>query len=663
MSISPTLQPTGVGVVPERRACPRRSVVDRRLITVNLDNRDAGLMVDLSEAGMAVQALARIKQGATTFLQFELPNTATRIEATGTVAWVDTTSGRAGIRFQKLDEAAAASLKAWLGSEPLSKATTSATVSTAVPFLLGPESKVSAIAGLQREITTRGLDPDAALALIVDRARGLTRASGAAIAVGDSKLMTCRASSGSAPPVGAALQPDSGLSGECVRTGMTVRCEDTELDPRVDREACRALKLRSAVIVPLFARGNISGLVEIFYSSPRGFEGRDVLTLRRTADLISATLTAPVSQPAVATTSLTNTTALHQPPNPEPVVAVPARRMSPPPPQVASEAEKVVCDVCGHVNPNAIKDCEKCDVPLPGALPQEQDWMQAARRIHRAEGQPVEAEATLLQSQETPERQRLLLRLMPPARLMLLMIVLFLAVSVLGWHKFKTHRASAAAPVNTTSAAEVPGVTSAAAPATASEISFQEADLRSSRVPGRQKIASVTGLKEHPPLTPAKDVVTITPASSKKAAPPSSAALAISSSRVPPQGVVPPQLVATTAAPVVSTIVSAPATIPKLSPGTTVAAKVSPSRLLSRVEPVYPKLAMASHVQGAVVLKASVLRNGRLGQIQVVSGNDLLVGAALHAVQQWRYKPMELDGKPVESETSIKVNFSLGTAR
>ena len=46
--------------------------MDRRLITVNLDDRDAGLMVDIGESGLAVQALARIKQGATTALQFEL---------------------------------------------------------------------------------------------------------------------------------------------------------------------------------------------------------------------------------------------------------------------------------------------------------------------------------------------------------------------------------------------------------------------------------------------------------------------------------------------------------------------------------------------------------------------------------------------------------------
>ena len=631
MSISPTLRGTGNGVVPERRACQRRSVIDRRLVTVNLDDKDTSLMVDISEAGIAVQALARINQGASTSLQFELPNTATRIEALGTVAWVDPMSGRAGIRFQKLDEAAATCLLEWLGSTGERRPTARAAIPAAVPSLLGPDSKVAAIAALQREITIRSLDTEAALALIVERARGLTRADGAAVAIGDSKLMTCRASSGSAPPIGAALLPESGLSGECVRTGMTVRCEDTELDPRVDREACRCLQLGSAVVVPLFTRGNISGVVEIFYASPRGFEGRDVLTLRRIADLISATVCAPVPRqpdtPARACTAV----AAHPPRNLEPVHVIAPARVISPTTRVTSGAQKVVCDVCGHENPIAIRDCEKCDVPLPGRTQQEQ--AQAAAEDFLPERQGLQAEVTSPWLAQIQPRRRIVLRLTARARVYLLIAALLLARTGWGWQRLKARRVSAAPPVNTTSAAEVPMLPSATAPTSASEISFELADLRSSRLPDGQKKAAVIGKKE--PLTLAKNVVATAPA--------------------PP--------LATTSTPVVATILSTPAVAPNLSAAIPSAATVSPARLLSHVEPVYPKQALASHLQGAVVLKASILGNGRLGMIQVVSGNDLLVGAAVHAVEQWRYKPMELDGKPVESETTIKMSFSLAPAR
>ena len=439
MSISPTLRATGTVPAVERRAFPRRSVMDRRLVTVNLNNKDAGLMVDLSEGGMAVQALARIKPGATTMLQFELPDTATRIETSGTVAWVDPTSGRAGIRFQNLPEASLASLKEWMSLKASQdQAATSATVAVVAPGMLGPESKVAEIAALQREITSRGLEREAALALIVERARGLTRADGAAIVLGDSKWMICRASTGSAPPVGADLRPEAGLSGECVRTGVTVRCEDTELDPRVDREACRSINLRSAVIVPLFARGNVSGLVEVFYTSARAFDGRDVLTLRRMADLISATVSNPASrelkppQTRVAGTPET-------PPNPAPVRAAPAAPMIPPAPWTMSPPAKVVCDVCGHENAPLASDCQKCDVPLPRHGSTESVGPSTSSDTQTYQGKPW-----------------ITLRLNASPRLLILIALLVLLASVWGWQEYKSRQASAAPPVTTTSAVEPP---------------------------------------------------------------------------------------------------------------------------------------------------------------------------------------------------------------
>jgi TonB family protein len=577
--------------------------MDRRLVTVNLDNKDAGLMVDISAAGMAVQALAHMQQGATTSLQFELPDTATRIEASGTVAWVDTTSGRAGICFQTLPDVSAACLKRWLGggqASPQPRAA-SARPAPATSTLLGPESKVAEIAALQREIASKGLERDAALALIVERARGLTRADGAAIVLGDSRWMTCRASSGSAPPVAAELQPQSGLSGECVRTGVTVRCEDTELDPRVDRQVCRSINLRSAVIVPLFARGNISGLVEVFYASPRAFDGRDVLTLQRMADLISATLCGPVSREPKPPAPVANTAA----PNPPPVRAAAAGPIIPPAPRVRSKPGKVVCEVCGHENPPASIACEKCDVPLPRASPEP-----AERGIAVAVG------STLLDAQTDAQTQRITVRLPVSARLLILIVLLLLLVSVWGWQEYKSRRAGATPPVNTTSAVELPApvTASAAAPATIFDPVIPPMNLPSSSVPVALQTSVAPGLENRPPLTPARNATSN-----------SATSLAASTGNGP--------------------------------------VTISPSHLIRKVEPVYPRLAQTSRVQGAVVLRATILRSGRLGAISVVSGDELLVGAAVHAVEQWRYKPMEVDGKPVDTDTTITVDFSRGKAR
>jgi TonB family protein len=617
MSISPTLR--GTAPAPERRAAPRRNVMDRRLVTVNLDNKDAGLMVDISEAGMAVQALARIKQGAATSMQFELPDTVTRIEATGTVAWVDTTSGRAGIRFENLPEASATLLKEWLDRRAVQdRPTTPAPVAGAPSTVLGPQSKVAEIAALQREIASKGLDRDAALALMVARARSLTRADGVAIVVGDSTGMTCRASSGSAPPVGADLRPESGLSGECVRTGVTVRCEDTELDPRVDREACRSINLRSAVIVPLFGRGNISGLVEVFYALPRAFDGRDVLTLRRMADLISATICGPVSrEPKPPPVQVANAAAPDPPPNPAPVRVAPPGRMIPPAPRVASRPDKVVCDVCGHENPQATTDCEKCDVPLPGLEP--------AGRTGA-----VTLGSTLLHPQTDEQTRRITVRLPVHPRMLILIALLLLLVSIWGWQEFKSRRASAARQANTTSAIELPApeVVSAAAPGSVPEALTPPANLQSPSVPLSLKTGGVTVSKSRAPLTPSTELFSRT-----------TTTLAGSAGKPSPGVLAPGQSTAETQG------------------------RVSPSRLIRKVEPVYPESAVASRLQGPVVLRATILRTGRLGKIKVVSGDEMLAGAAVQAVQQWRYQPMELDGKSVETETTITVKFSLPDAR
>ena len=81
--------------------------------------------------------------------------------------------------------------------------------------------------------------------------------------------------------------------------------------------------------------------------------------------------------------------------------------------------------------------------------------------------------------------------------------------------------------------------------------------------------------------------------------------------------------------------------------------------LIYRVQPAYPPLARAARIQGAVQLRAIISRTGTIENLQVISGHPMLVGAALDAVRQWRYRPYLLNGDPVEVETQVTVNFSL----
>jgi protein TonB len=81
--------------------------------------------------------------------------------------------------------------------------------------------------------------------------------------------------------------------------------------------------------------------------------------------------------------------------------------------------------------------------------------------------------------------------------------------------------------------------------------------------------------------------------------------------------------------------------------------------LIYRVQPQYPALARQARVQGIVVLRAMISREGKIENLQVISGHPLLVQSAMDAVRQWRYRPYFLNNEPVGVETQVTVNFTL----
>ena len=81
--------------------------------------------------------------------------------------------------------------------------------------------------------------------------------------------------------------------------------------------------------------------------------------------------------------------------------------------------------------------------------------------------------------------------------------------------------------------------------------------------------------------------------------------------------------------------------------------------LIYRPQPIYPALAKSARVQGQVLLRAIISREGTIQNLQVISGHPMLVKAAIDAVRQWRYRPYLLNNEPVEVETQVTVNFVL----
>jgi periplasmic protein TonB len=84
---------------------------------------------------------------------------------------------------------------------------------------------------------------------------------------------------------------------------------------------------------------------------------------------------------------------------------------------------------------------------------------------------------------------------------------------------------------------------------------------------------------------------------------------------------------------------------------------ISEGQLLTKVEPVYPRIAIITGAKGDVRLHAIIAKDGTIQSLIVVSGPPLLVPAARDAVSQWRYRPYLLNGQPVEVETFITVSF------
>jgi TonB family protein len=91
----------------------------------------------------------------------------------------------------------------------------------------------------------------------------------------------------------------------------------------------------------------------------------------------------------------------------------------------------------------------------------------------------------------------------------------------------------------------------------------------------------------------------------------------------------------------------------------TVVSSVQESRLILKVDPVYPRLAIATHTSGTVTLEAIIDEEGNVTNLTVISGHLLLVEAARAAVLQWKYSPTILNGEAVQVRALVKITFRI----
>jgi periplasmic protein TonB len=81
--------------------------------------------------------------------------------------------------------------------------------------------------------------------------------------------------------------------------------------------------------------------------------------------------------------------------------------------------------------------------------------------------------------------------------------------------------------------------------------------------------------------------------------------------------------------------------------------------IIKLVKPVYPPEAIKARIEGVVVLEATVTERGDVADIKVISGPPTLIPAAIKAVEEWKYEPTLINGRPVSVILTAKVSFSL----
>ena len=430
------------------------------------------------------------------------------------------------------------------------------------------EAIFSALRGLIAAVPHQ---PNIILGEIARAAQSITCSSGAAIAMRRDGIVICLSRSGeTAPTLGTRLDIDSGISGECLRLGRIVRCDDTSKDGRADLEVCRWLGLRSIAAVPLRERGETVGILEAFSTQPNAFDEEHIDSLRRLAELAESAATEWAAEDA---------------------------------------------DIRGGELPT-----QPVATAILSIAPSSENSLEGERgRRYRGAG--------------------------------IALVVLFL-LSVVGWRAWRNSAsgmvggqqlapARITQPIANTEAASVVSEPAPVwKPPSPAHLSNPGNKILAFRI--AQPVADTEVTHSAPRYRNAlagRDhaFMPAALATADVAAVPKIASSAASNDDL-------------------GRLLSASATLPALMP---VSRGISGGNLVRKVQPLYPPQALLLRLAGSVVLQATIAENGTVRDLKVMSGRPVLARAAVEAVSHWRYRPFMLNGKPIQKQEEISINFTL----
>lgn len=127
--------------------------------------------------------------------------------------------------------------------------------------------------------------------LVVNEMQTLTPATGVVLELVSGDYMVYRAATGTVQEyIGLKLPIKNSISGLCVESHEILQSEDTEVDSRVNIEACRRVKARSLVVAPLFHEGQAVGVLKILSEKPRAFNDSHIKILQLMAGFLGSAL-------------------------------------------------------------------------------------------------------------------------------------------------------------------------------------------------------------------------------------------------------------------------------------------------------------------------------------------------------------------------------------
>lgn len=154
-----------------------------------------------------------------------------------------------------------------------------------------PEEALRAIIAVQQEIVETDLSLEGVMNVVAHAARRLTGSDAAVIELHEGDDMVYRAASGAASEfIGLRLRSDQSLSGLCVSLDQALRCDDSESDARVDREACRQVGARSLLVTPLRFRGTPLGVLKVYSAQRAAFDDGAAEIVRLLTGIVSASM-------------------------------------------------------------------------------------------------------------------------------------------------------------------------------------------------------------------------------------------------------------------------------------------------------------------------------------------------------------------------------------